>query len=145
MEMGETRVKVRVHGSKGYADVDMIADTGATLTTIPESVARAAGILPIGSVAVKLADGSRMMIAIGQADIEIGGDRAPVRVLIGSDEHVSLLGLTSLETLGLKVNPVERSLEPSDYVLYALERSQDQDVAMTRVRLTLSVTTARTG
>jgi predicted aspartyl protease len=42
-----------------------------------------------------------------------------VRLLIGSDDQVALLGLTSLETLGLKVNPVERSLEPAEFTLYA--------------------------
>jgi predicted aspartyl protease len=120
MEMGETMVKVRVHGPKGYVDVEMIADTGATLTTITESAAKRAGIVSLGSVAVKLADGSREMVAVAQAEVEIRGDRAPVRVLIGSDEQVSLLGLTSLETLGLKVNPVERRLEPSEYTLYAI-------------------------
>jgi hypothetical protein len=26
--VGETRVKVRIYGPKGYADVEMIADTG---------------------------------------------------------------------------------------------------------------------
>jgi predicted aspartyl protease len=123
---GGTRVKVRVHGPKGYADVEMIADAGATLTTIPEGVARAAGLVQTGSAAVKLADGTRKNVAIAQAEVEIRGDRAPVRVLIGSDDQVPLLGLTSLETLGLKVNPVERRLEPSEYTLYALTRNLEQ-------------------
>jgi predicted aspartyl protease len=111
---------VLIHGPKGHADVEMIADTGATLTTISESVARSAGILPTGSVTVRLADGTRKMVAIAQAEVEIRGDRAPVRLLIGSGDQVPLLGLTSLETLGLKVNPVERSLEPSEFTLYAV-------------------------
>jgi predicted aspartyl protease len=98
----------------------MIADTGATLTTIPESVARTTGILPTGSVTVKLADGSKKTVAIGQAEIEIRGDTTPVRIPVGSDDQVPLLGLTSLESLGLKVNPVERRLEPSEFTLYAV-------------------------
>ena len=96
--MGETRVRVRIHGPKGYADVEMIADTGAALTTIPERVARITGLIQTGSVVVKLADGTRKNVAIAQAEVEIRGDRAPVRVLIGSDDQVPLLGLTSLET-----------------------------------------------
>jgi predicted aspartyl protease len=123
MKMGETWVRVRLHGPKGYAGVEMVANTGATLTTIPEHVARTAGLIPMGSVAVKLADGTRKNVAMAQAEVEIRGDKAPVRVLIGSDDQVPLLGLTSLETLGLKVNPVERRLEPSESTLYALARS----------------------
>ena len=117
--MGETRVAVRVHGPKGFEDVEMVADTGATLTMIPESVADAVGIARRGSVVVRLADGSTRAVPMGNAEVEIGGDRAPIRVLIGS-EGVALLGLTALETLGLKVNPVERRLEPSVFGQYVL-------------------------
>lgn len=45
----------------------------------------------------------------------------PVRVLIGDRDQVPLLGLTSLETLGLKVNTVERKLERTDFTLYAMK------------------------
>jgi predicted aspartyl protease len=96
----------------------MVADTGATLTTIPAHVARSTGLVSTGSVIVKLADGTKKGISIAQAEVEVRGDKAPVRVLIGSDDQVPLLGLTSLETLGLKVNPVESVLEPAEFTLY---------------------------
>ena len=73
--MGETRVKVRIHGPKGYTDLEMVADTGATLTTIPEYVARSAGVVPTGSVTVKLADGTRKSVPVAQAEVEIRGDK----------------------------------------------------------------------
>jgi clan AA aspartic protease len=120
--MGETRVMVRIYGPKEHADVEMVADTGATLTTIPQHVARKTGLASRGSVSVRLADGTKRTVAIAQAEVEIRGDRAPVRILIGSDDQVPLLGLTSLETLGLKVNPVERTLEPSEFTLYIMIR-----------------------
>ena len=118
--LGETRVMVRVHGPNGHADVEMVADTGATLTTIPETLAEGIGLVSTGSVTVRLADGSRKSVQIAKAEVEIRGDRAPVRVLIGSAEQVALLGLTSLESLGLKVNPVERRLEQVEFTLYAV-------------------------
>lgn len=117
--MGETRVAARIHGPKGYEDVEMIADTGATLTMIPKSVADSVGIVRQGSVMVRLADGSTKAVPMGNGEVEIGDDRAPIRVLIGSKD-VTLLGLTALETLGLKVNPAERRLEPSVFSQYAL-------------------------
>ena len=120
MKMDETRVVVRVHGPKGHADVEMIADTGATLTTLSSTMAERIGLVSTGSATVRLADGTRKVVATADADIEIRGDRAPVRVLIGGPDQVSLLGLTSLETLGLKVNPVERRLEPSEFTLYPM-------------------------
>jgi len=122
MKMGETKVVVRVHGPRGHADVEMVADSGATLTTIPETVAEEVGLVKSGRALVRLADGSRRTVEMADAEVEIRGDRAPVRVLIGPPGQVSLLGLTTLETLGLKVNPVERRLEPSEFTLYAAAR-----------------------
>lgn len=122
MKMGEMRVMVRIHGPKGYADVEMVADTGATLTMIPESIADSVGIVRQGRVTVRLADGRTKEIPMGNAEVEIGEDRAPIRVLVAS-EGVALLGLTALETLGLKVNPVDRRLEPSVFSQYAVARS----------------------
>jgi predicted aspartyl protease len=116
--LGETRVKVRVHGPKGYVDLEMIANTGATLTKIPAHAARSAGLASTGSVTVKLVDGTKKKITVAEAVVEVRGDKSPARVLIGSDDQVPLLGLTSLETLGLKVNPVERVFEPTEITLY---------------------------
>ncbi len=118
MKLGETLVTVRVHGPKGDGDIEMLADTGATLSKIPEAFARRLGIVPSGSVEVQLADGSQKTRALAQADIEINGDRATVRILIGADNEQPLLGLTSLETLGLKVDTVMRRLEPSRFIEY---------------------------
>ena len=117
--MGETRVVARIHGPDGHADVEMLADTGATLTLVPESVAKSVGIQQEGSVKVRLADGRIRSLPVGRAEIELRGDRAPIRVIIGSGS-VALLGLTALETLGLKVNPVERRLEPSVFNQFSL-------------------------
>jgi hypothetical protein len=47
---GETWVRVQIHGPRGYADVDMIADTDAALTTVPEHVVRAVGLIPAVTV-----------------------------------------------------------------------------------------------
>jgi aspartyl protease family protein len=119
MKMGETRVVVKMHGPKGHVDVEMVADTGATLTTVPETVADEIGLVRTGRATVKLADGSHRTVDSAVAEVEIRGDRAPVRVFIGPASQVALLGLTSLETLGLKVNPVERRLEPAEFTLYS--------------------------
>ena len=120
--MGETRVMVRLNGPKGFADVEMVADTGATLTTIPETVAQEVGLVQTGRVEVRLADGSRRSLPLADAEVEVRGDRAHVRVMIGPGDQVALLGLTTLETLGLRVNPLERNLEPSVFTMYAEAR-----------------------
>ncbi len=88
MVVGETRVTVRVCGPKGYVDVEMVAGTGATLTTIPETIADEIGLVRSGLVMVKLADGTRRTVAVADAEVEVRGDRAPVRVLVGPVDHL---------------------------------------------------------
>jgi len=119
MKMGETHVVVRVYGPLGSADVQMLADTGSTLTKIDESTARRLGIEPTESAVVELADGTDRERGLAEAQVEIMGDRATVRVLIGPDGEEPLLGLTTLESLRLKVNPIERRLEPAKFIEYA--------------------------
>ena len=117
--MGETRVKVKVTGSKGGEDVDMLADTGASHTMVSQEIAERLGIKATGHALAEFADGSERTIDFGKAEVQIGEESYSVRVLIGrSDEP--LLGLSTLEMFGLKVNPVAHRLEPARTILYAL-------------------------
>ncbi len=120
MKLGETRVTVRVHGNKGYADVDMLVDTGSTLTKIPESVAKKIGIEASETVEVELADGSLRDRGEAQTEMEIFGRRRIVPLLVGPDGEEPLLGLTTLEIFRLKVNPAAQRLEPSKWIEYAV-------------------------
>ncbi len=118
MKLGETRVKVTVHGPKGSKDVVMLADTGASHTMISTDLAERLGIRPVGEVIAELADGSERRLEFGRAEIQIGAEREWVRVIIGPVDGC-LLGASTLETLGLKVNPVSHRLEPARVILYA--------------------------
>jgi predicted aspartyl protease len=119
MKMGETHVIVKVHGPLGSVDVEMLADTGSTLTKIDESTARGLGIVPTGSALVELADGTDRERGIAEAKVEIMGDSTTVRILIGPDGEEPLLGLTTLESLRLKVNLIKRRLEPAKFIEYS--------------------------
>ena len=120
LKMGETRAVVKVYGPLGSADVEMLADTGSTLTKIDESTAERLGIEPTGSAVVELADGTDRERGLAEAMVEIMGERSTVRILIGPDGEEPLLGLTTLESLRLKVNPITRQLEPAKFIEYAL-------------------------
>ncbi len=117
--MGETRVKVLVHGPKGSEEVMMLADTGSSHTMIPKDLADRVGIESIGVVVVELADGTDKRLDLGRAELQIGNDIERVRVFLGGTDE-SLLGLSTLETFGLKVNPVAHRLEPAKLIQYAV-------------------------
>jgi clan AA aspartic protease len=93
--------------------VRFLVDTGATYTIVPTTVARAAGATPLPTrFAVSLADGSRRRLRACTMGIEIERRTAPMTVLLlpGGEP---LLGVETLEALGLRVNPVSRRLEPT--------------------------------
>lgn len=111
MKMGETRATVRLHGDKGSEEVEMLVDIGALYTKISPSLARRLGIVPNEMIKVKLADGTIREAGLADAKVEYGYSKRAVPVLVGPGDDL-LLGVTSLEALRLKVNPVTNSLEP---------------------------------
>lgn len=119
--MGEVRVAIVVENPRTGArseELIALADTGATLTMVPAALLQQLGVEPIGSVTVVLADGRRASRRMGNAVIAIDGDAVTCRVLFGEAGDAVLLGLTVLEQLGLAVDPVQRRLMPTDFLLY---------------------------
>lgn len=119
--MGEVRVQIVVVNPRTGArseEVSALADTGATLTVVPADILRRLGIAPVRQVSLVLADGSRAQRDVGEAQVSIDSEAAPCRVVFGEPGDATLLGLTVLEQLGLAVDPVQRRLIPTDFLLY---------------------------
>jgi clan AA aspartic protease len=119
MRLGETHVTVRLHGPKRYKDVEMLVDTGALYTKVSPSLARELGMTPNEVVNVELADGSKREASLADAVVEYGQSKRAVTVLVGPGDKM-LLGVTTLEALRLKVNPVDGTLEPAPPYLFAV-------------------------
>jgi predicted aspartyl protease len=93
--------------------VRFLVDTGATYTILPTTVARTAGATPLPTrFGVSLADGSRRNLRACTMGIEIAGRTAPMTAFL-LPRGEPLLGVETLEALGLRVNPVSRRLEPT--------------------------------
>lgn len=110
--MGHVYVDAEVFAQRRVS-VRFLVDTGATYTIVPTAVARAAGATPLPTrFKVSLADGSRRSLQACTMGIQIGRRTAPMTVLLlpGGEP---LLGVESLEALGLRVNPATRKLEPT--------------------------------
>jgi aspartyl protease family protein len=119
--MGDVRVHITVVNPVTAARSEKIvalADTGATLTVIPAGVLHGLGIRPVRQVFLALADGRRAARDVGDAVVAVDGDSTPCRVVFGEPDDAVLLGLTVLEQLGLAVDPVQRRLVPTDFLLY---------------------------
>jgi clan AA aspartic protease len=119
--MGETWIPIVVENPRTGArseELVALADTGATLTMVPAAALRDIGVAPVGRITVRLADGRRAAREVGDAIVAIDGDSTPCRVILGEVGDGVLLGLTVLEQLGLAVDPVQRRLVPTDFLLY---------------------------
>ncbi len=116
--MGETIVLLKIYGSAGSVEVETLVDTGATFTKIPRSVADQVGLEVKYETSVELGDGTIITRQLALAEVEVEEVRMPVLVAISDGTETPLLGLTTLEILGFKVNPVTRPLEKTPAIEY---------------------------
>ena len=119
--MSEVRVEIVVVNPRTGARSDAIgalADTGATLSVIPREILHRLGVQKLRTVSLVLADGRRAERDVGDAAVSVNGESVPCRVVFGESADAILLGLTVLEQLGLAVDPVQRRLVPTDFLLY---------------------------
>jgi len=118
-KMGETLVKFKVYGPNGrFAELEALVDTGATFTKIPKSIASKLGLQAKYATDVELGDKRiiRRQLALGEVEIE--DVRRPVLIAIGGDDERPIIGYTTLELLGFKINPITGKLEKTFAIEY---------------------------
>ena len=117
--MGALRVPVKTAhpANRDRAEeIDLLVDTGATFTVLPSDLWRRMGLTSDFTRQLRTADGRVLERAQGLAYLEIDGHAATVPVIEGSDRDVPVLGVTSLEILGLAFDPVKGELQPSEHL-----------------------------
>jgi clan AA aspartic protease len=85
-------------------------DTGATDCMAPADQLDALGVARAGKVAYELADGSVREYAFGLVQIEFMGEITAGRVIFGEPGCEPLLGVTALESVGIMVDPANKTL-----------------------------------
>jgi aspartyl protease family protein len=118
--MGFTYVKVKVSNPTTPAkseDIDLLVDSGAIFTSIPSEVLKSLGLKPVDRERLRVYGGAVVEREIGWALIEYGGKRRVVPVIFGEKEDTSILGATSLESLGFQVDPVTKKLKPIEFLM----------------------------
>lgn len=92
------------------ADLEFMVDSGAVYTVIPSGTLEGLGILPHSERTFSLADGRQVTWPVGNAGFSIGLRQGASVVVFGQDDTPHLLGVATLEELGLGLDPVHREL-----------------------------------
>ena len=116
--MGRTFVDIGIHGRLRSSVISALADTAATFTKVPRVLFDQLGLDIAHEAEVEIGDGRRIRRPLALADVEIAGVRRPVLVSAGGDAEQPLVGYTTLEILGFKVNTVTHKLEPAPAIEY---------------------------
>jgi clan AA aspartic protease len=98
--------------SNGTYEEDFLVDTGATDCLAPAAKLRQIGVEPVGAMVYELADGTKHEYPFGLVEIRFMGEITAGRVIFGSDDAEPLLGITALESVGITIDPANRTLKP---------------------------------
>lgn len=112
--MGLTHVTVALKGlgtASGTYEADFLVDTGATDCLAPASKLRQIDLQPVGRMVYELADGTKHEYAFGLVEIRFMGEVTAGRVIFGPEDVEPILGVTALESVGITIDPANRTLK----------------------------------
>ena len=116
--MGITYIEGVVTGPTGkQAVVRFLVDSGATYTLLPHKDWRAIELSPKRSATFILADGTSVERRVSECHIALPQGEGHTPVVLGEPGDESLLGVVTLEILGLVLNPFTRALQPMRMLL----------------------------
>ena len=111
--MGFVTVTGRLgRGAVTAREIQFLVDSGAFYTCIPPQLAADIGLETPITTPVVLANQRRIDVPIGVAYLVLDGREGGIAVAV-MDVPMPLLGVSALEALGFKIDPVGGRLEPT--------------------------------
>jgi predicted aspartyl protease len=101
---------------KRFRRYEFLVDSGAVYTVLPENELKKLGVKPTSVEEFTLANGETFKKGVGNALFELGGKVRAAPVIFG-EQGIFLLGATTLEALGLILDPIRRQLKPLPMLL----------------------------
>ena len=118
--MGLTYLQVEVAGPatpEQSEQVEFLVDSGAVHSVAPSSLLERLGVTPLDEQEFRLADGTKVVRRKGVAIFRYGERIGGADVIFGEGGDSNLMGATTLESLGLVLDPLRRELKPLPMVL----------------------------
>ena len=111
--MGLTKVTTKltslVNSQTSFESLFLV-DTGATDSMAPSDELEKLGVKQEGKMAYELADGTVREYPFGLVRIEFMGETTAGRVIFAASGTEPLLGVTALESVGIIVDPINKTL-----------------------------------
>lgn len=110
--MGHLHTDITVRGSRGTAELNnVLIDTGATYTVLPEKVLEEVGAWgPLSEVEIELGNQQKVKAEAYGVAIKIKGVEAPA-ISITFEGAQTVVGVETLESIGLRLDPTTGELE----------------------------------
>src|SRR3989344_1979655 len=111
--MGVTDIILKIknpQNPKKVYESRFLVDSGASYTVVPQNELKKLGIKPQGIEEFSLADGKVIKRKVGSALYEYKGTERAAPVMFGEKGDSELLGIFTLEALGLSLDPLKREL-----------------------------------
>ena len=97
--------------------VTFLVDSGAVYSVVPENILKSLGIAPTSEETFFLANGEEIRRKRGNALFFFDAKEGAAPVIFGQKGDASLLGVVTLESLGLALDPIHRRLLPLKLML----------------------------
>lgn len=111
--VGLSYIEGTVSGPVGEQSVRFLIDSGAVYSLLPEHVWRAIGLVPKREMDFALADGTTVRRAVTECHLSLPQGEGHTPVILGEPgDEQPLLGVVTLEILGLVFDPFHRTLHP---------------------------------
>jgi len=98
-------------------EVEFVVDTGAIYTMVPKSIAEKLGLEIVGKRRFRIASGEIVEYPVSEAYIIVENIGVTSLIVLGSEKTPPLLGTTTLELMGLQVDPVTGKLKPLELMI----------------------------
>jgi clan AA aspartic protease len=119
--MGLVHVDMKVSApGKAARTVRFLIDSGAAYSVLPQPVWKALKLKPKRTLEFTLADGTTITRDVSECRFAFCGIDAASPVVLGEERDEALLGVVTLENLGLVLNFFERTLSPMRMMLARL-------------------------
>lgn len=113
-----TFIEGTVSGARGKKiTVSFLVDSGATYTLLPLKTWKALKLESKRKVSFSLADGTSIERDVSECFIKLPQGEGHTPVILGRKSDTALLGVVTLEILGLVLNPFTRTLQPMKMML----------------------------